>query len=167
MQNPEQLQKLIAACGVAGVALAVLVLLAIGIAVCWFLSSCLTRVPAQFRRQRPELTWLLLIPCFNIVWNFFVYPKIAESFKAYFDSVGRTDVGDCGRALAMVFCILTAVGVPLGLIPLLGAILGCFLGLANLVIWILFLVKAAGLKGQIPLDAGIAPPAPEPPASQS
>jgi hypothetical protein len=134
----------------------VIACLAISVAICWFLMSCFQRVPPQFRKQQPELTWLLLIPCFNWIWNFFVFPKLSDSFKAYFDSIGRTDVGDCARTLAMVNCILPIVQLVLsvfGMSPTLAAGIGtlnCFLTLANLIVLILFLVKANDLKNQIP-----------------
>lgn len=159
MQNSEQqMRAMVAAVGVIGLVVIVIIAVAIAILICWYLSSCLKRVPPQFRRQEPGLVWLLLIPCFPIIWNFFVYPKIAESYQAYFDSVGRTDVGDCGRSLAMWYCILTVIGLPAGfvlsLIPILGPLASCVMSLATLVLWIMFLVKAGSLKGQIPLDAG-------------
>lgn len=121
-------------------------------AICWFLSSCLQKVPVEHQKQKPALVWLLMIPCFNIVWNFFVFPKVAESFKAYFDSIGRTDVGDCGLSMAKLLCILAAVLVPatiLVAIPIVGALIVCALEIAVLVIFIITLVKFNGLKGQI------------------
>ena len=87
------------------------------------------------------MVWLLMIPLVNIVWNFFVYPKISESFQSYFNAQGRTDVGDCGKSLSMTFCILACTSV----IPYLGACTG----LAALVIWIIVLVKFSGLKSQL------------------
>jgi hypothetical protein len=122
--------------------------------VCWFLAGCLKAIPEEHRKQQPNMVWLLLIPLFNIVWMFFVYPKIAESFKSYFDSIGRTDVGDCGRGLALTYCILVCCGI----IPYVGACTG----LAALVIWIIVLVKFSTLKGQIqnpPTGFTSAPPA--------
>lgn len=94
------------------------------------------------------MVFLLLIPCFNIVWNFFVYPKLADSFASYFRAQGRTDVGDCGRGIGMAYCICAVCGV----VPYLGLLAG----LAALILWIIFLVKAADLKGQIP-EAGAQP----------
>jgi hypothetical protein len=165
IQNPEQLRGLLAAVGIAGLAFLALVAVAVAIAICWFLHSCLARIPPQYRKQEPVMAWLLLIPCFNLAWNFFVYPKVAESFKAYFDSVGRTDVGDCGRTLAVTFCILAVVGLPLGMVPF-GGLVSCPLCIANFVIWILFMIKAVTLKGQIPLDAGtVVPNAPGAPGA--
>jgi hypothetical protein len=152
--NQEQIKALMAAVGVVGVLFVAVIAIAIGCLICWYLSSCLKRVPPQFRRQEPAMAWLLLIPCFNLVWNFFVYPKIGESYQAYFDSIGRTDLGDCGRSLGLSYCILSVAGLPLGMIPVIGGVVSCFLGLATLVVWILFLVKAGNLKSQIPLDAG-------------
>lgn len=135
--------------------LAILASLAVGVAICWFLMTCFQRVPPAYRKQEPGLVWLLLIPCFNIVWNFFVLPRLADSYKAYFDSVARTDVGDCGRSLALGCCILPIVNIViswLGWVPVIGrlfGVLGCLVGLANLILLIAFLVKAASLKAQI------------------
>ena len=39
---------------------------------------------------------LLLVPIFNVVRKVFVYLRLAESFSSYFESIGKTDVGDCG-----------------------------------------------------------------------
>lgn len=143
-----------------GVALVVaFISLAIGVAICWFLMTCFQRIPPAYRKQQPGLVWLLLIPCFNIVWNFFVFPRLADSYKAYFDSVGRSDVGDCGRSLALWCCILPIVHIVLswiGAVPALARVMGvvgCVVGLANLIVLITFLVKAGSLKGQIPVQA--------------
>src|SRR4051794_2730546 len=78
-----------------------LVWAAIQAAICWFLSSCLKILPPEHRRQKPGMVWLLFIPVFNLVWNFFVFPAIADSYRSYFHSIGRTDVGGCGRGLAL------------------------------------------------------------------
>src|SRR3954464_1146947 len=65
----------------------------------------LNRIPPQFRKQEPGMAFLLLIPLFSIVWNFFVHPKVAESLKAYFDAQGPHTHGDCGGSLALWMCI--------------------------------------------------------------
>jgi len=127
-----------------------LVMLGISIAVCFFLSSCFRRIPPPHRQQEPGLVFLLLIPCFNIVWNFFVYPKLADSFASYFRAQGRTDVGDCGRGIGMAYCVCAVCGV----IPYLGLLAS----LAALILLIIFLVKAADLKGQIALVEAQAQP---------
>jgi hypothetical protein len=119
----------------------------------------LNRIPPQFRRQEPGLAFLLLIPLFASVWNFFVHPKIAESLKAYFDAQGSHAHGDCGRSLALAFCICS-VG---SFVPLLGLAAGP----AALVLLILFYVKTFELsalipKGLSPLNATTAATKPHP-----
>jgi hypothetical protein len=118
---------------------------AVNIVVVFLLYSDFERVPSNFRKLEPGLVWLLLIPCFNLVWNFFVIPRLSESFKAYFDSIGDTSVGNCGRDLGFGYAIVTAASV----IPL----VGCLTGIVSLVLLILFLVKANELKNRIPRTA--------------
>ncbi|MGC9260218.1 MAG: hypothetical protein ACP5I8_09130 [Phycisphaerae bacterium] len=109
--------------------------LGIAVAICWVLYSCLKRIPEPFRLQQPGLAFLLLIPLFNLVWNFFVYPPLAKSYKAYFDSNGDTSVGDCGYGIGLAYCIAS----PVVLVPCFGGIaftvalvlLILFLGLGN------------------------------------
>lgn len=118
-----------------------LLLIAIHVAILYYVYTCVQRIPPQFRQIEPGMVFLLIIPFFNIVWNFFVYPKIADSFKAYFNSVGRADVGDCGKTLALVYCILVCFCI----IPY----LNLCIGIAVLVIFIILLVKFGTYKGQI------------------
>jgi len=102
----------------------------------------LNRIPMQFRRQSPGLAFLLLIPFFSLVWNFFVHPKVAESLKAYYDSRGAHPHGDCGGGLALWMCICgVAVFIPF---------LGFVAGIAGLVLLIMFYVKAFELSSRIP-----------------
>ncbi len=125
-----------------------LVGLGISALIAWFLSTCLKRVPPEFRKQEPGMVWLLLIPCFNLVWNFFVHPKLAQSYQAYFASIGRTDVGDCGYGIALAYSIATVCC----LVP----ILNYLAGLATLVLLIVWLIKASELKNAIPVDPSAA-----------
>lgn len=128
--------------GVVGL-IVLVVFFVIYILICLLLSKCFERIPPEFRKQEPNMVWLLLIPCFPLVWNFFVYPRLAESYQAYFASQGVTDVGDCGRGIAMGYCICAACS----LIPYIGALPG----MASLVLLIIFLVKANELKNRIPM----------------
>lgn len=118
------------------------VALCVHIVVCFFLYKFYKRVPQQFRKMEPGMVWLLLIPCFNLVWNFFVYIRLSESLKGYFDSAGNQTVGDCGKGLGLAFSICEAATI----IPCLGMLTG----VASLVLVILYLVKANELSGQIP-----------------
>ena len=115
----------------------------LNIVVIFLLYQDFERIPRGFRKLEPGLVWLLLVPCFHLVWNFFVFPRLSDSFKAYFNSVGDTSVGNCGHDLGFGYAICTAVS----LIPF----VGCLTGIAALVLLILFLVKANELKNRIPL----------------
>jgi hypothetical protein len=131
---------------------------AILIWMCSFLSSCLVRIPEQFRKQKPGLVWLLLIPFFPVVWNFFVFPKIAESFSLYFAAQKKNDVGDCGYRLAIDFCICCACicFTPLfWIIPLVGWAIGLAITFAPPVLLILVLVKFSSLKARISAQASL------------
>ena len=124
---------------------AMLVGLAIAILLLSLVFICFTRIPARHRQMEPWQVWLLLIPLFNIVWNFFVYPRLAKSFQSYFAEQGRTDVGDCGEQIGLWYAICTALCI----IPCVNYIAGP----AALILWIIFLVKAMSLRGQIPVGA--------------
>ncbi len=119
--------------------------LCIEIVICFFLFKIYKRVPAQFRKMEPGLVWLLLIPCFNLVWNFFTFIRLSRSLKEYFNSIGNSAAGDCGEGLGLAYSICAAAQI----VPCL-----------NLVVWvpaivlvILYLVKANQLSEQIPQTA--------------
>jgi hypothetical protein len=112
--------------------------LAIFALVAWFISENYKAIPAQFRKMEPGKVWLMLIPFFNLYWIFPVFLGLADSFKATFDSRGVLDVGDCGRQLALWYCICAAVSI----VPCVQYISAP----ASLVLLILFLIKASELK---------------------
>lgn len=130
----------LAALGV-GIAVGLAIMLAINAVICWLISNALKQIPEAHRKMEPGQVWLLMIPCFSIVWNFFVFQRVPDSFKSYFDSVGRTDVGDCGKSLGLWFSICVAVSM----VPLLGYVAG----IASLILLILCLVKFNELKNKI------------------
>jgi hypothetical protein len=119
-----------------------LITLLIHVFVCWLLYDAFGRIPARFREMDPGLVWLLLVPCFSLVWSFFVYPKIARSFKAYFNSIGDPTVGDCGEQLGLFAAIAGACT----LVPCVNYIATP----AMIVLVIVFLIKAHELKRRIP-----------------
>ena len=51
--------------------------------ICWLLFDAFVRIPERYRLQEPNMVWLLMVPLFNLYWNFKVYPALAESFQAY------------------------------------------------------------------------------------
>ena len=141
----------------AGILVAMLVGILIGVAiaavVAYLLYRCFQRIPAQHRQMEPWQAWLLVIPIFNVVWMFFVFPKLAKSYQSYFGQQGRTDVGDCGEKIGFACAVCYAVSLVGGFVPCLGMIVGPIAALAGLVLLIVFLVKALTLKRQIPEGA--------------
>ncbi len=137
---------------------AVLLLLAVAAAafaipflICWLLSSDLAAVPLEDRqRLAPGQVCLLVIPLFNLVWNFFVFPRIADSFRNHFERTGQPLPGDYGRGLGIAFSVL----LPCVIIPCLGPLCG----LAALVLLILLLVKFGGYKAMALSGGGAAFP---------
>jgi len=121
--------------------------LAIQAFVCWLLSGWLKRVPAEHRKQEPGMVWLLMIPLFPLIWNFWVYPKIAESFDSYFAS--KSEAAESAGGMARLYCILAACSLPVGFIPILGGLFG----IGVLVLWIILLVKLHGLSKKLPEPA--------------
>jgi hypothetical protein len=119
--------------------------LAITIFVAVLISGCYARIPQQYREMEPGMVYLILIPCLNFVWVFFVTLRLSQSFQKYFAAHGRVDVGDCGYQLGLWYSICTVAS----LIPCVGSVTG----LAGLVLLILYLVKVMGLKSQIPVGA--------------
>jgi len=138
---------------VAAIMVSVLIGVAIGLAinavVCYLISTCFKRLPAQYRVMEPPMVWLLMIPCFNLIWIFFVFLRLADSYQAYFQSVGDTEVGDCGKNLFLAYCIVTCCAIlPIPCVQPL-------VGLASLVLLILSLIKATNLKNRIPENASV------------
>jgi len=134
MQN----EDLLAGVGVLVIVCVAAVALAIAAVICWLLYDALNRVPPEHRKMEPGLAWLLMIPCFNLIWNFFVYLRLPRSLKSYFDSTGRTDVGDCGEQIGLWYAICSVAS----LVPY----LNCLTSIASLVLLIMFLVKVNELK---------------------
>ncbi len=57
--------------------------LAISAVVCYFVQKLYDAVPAANRELSPtNKVWLLMIPCFNLYWNFQVFPGLGRSIRA-------------------------------------------------------------------------------------
>ena len=96
-----------------------------------------------------------MIPCFNLVWNFFVFPRISRSYESYFRSMGRTDI-DGASQLGWLYCVCAAAAV----VPL-----NQLAGLAGLVFLIVYLVKIDGLGKQVVSQDAL--PSSHPPSTES
>lgn len=121
--------------------------------VCTLLFLGYNPLPEKYKQMPAWQVFLLLIPLFNLFWNFRVFTAIPDSYRAYFESQGRTDQGDCGRSIGM----FVAVSVILSMIPCLNYIASW----AALVLIIVFLVKLFNMKSLInsPPPTVVTPPA--------
>ena len=95
-------------------------------------------------RQMPAVNvWLMFIPFFSIVYAFIMYSKISESIKREFEHRNAPQPGDYLKTLGITMAILGVVGV----IPV-DALKGV-VGLASLVLFIVYWVKSAQMKNKL------------------
>lgn len=99
------------------------------------LKRALEKCSPASRTMDPGMAWLLLIPLFNLVWQFIVVGHMARSLGNEFRSRGIPAEPEPGKSLGMAMCILGACGM----IP----ILGVLASLAGFVCWILYWVRIA------------------------
>ena len=135
-------------CGIA-VVFILGVTLAIGALIGWLIKNAMQALPPEFRRYSPNKGFLVMIPFFNLYWNFVAFPELSDSYAAYFHSIGRTDVGDAGRQVGWWYALCSV----LGLVPCVGSLAGP----ASLVLLIIHLVKIYDLKKQIAPSAATQP----------
>ncbi len=107
-------------------------MLAINVFVCWLLYRANEALPVQHRKTESWQAFLLLIPLFNLVWNFILFARISGGMQSYFQSKNDTSVGDCGANLGL-WCAVCCI----------------FCGPVWLVLLILYLVKVSNLRSLV------------------
>ena len=75
------------------------------------LQNTLKAIAPQNRQMPPENVWLLLIPVFNIVWNFIVVARIADSIKAELAMRGTPTDERPTYGIGLACCILSLCGI--------------------------------------------------------
>jgi hypothetical protein len=105
------------------------------------LQKALNRCAPENRAMQPGMVWLLLIPLFNLVWQFLVVINVAKSLGAEFQKRGMAEEPEPGKTLGLVMCILVCCGI----IPYLGVL--CSIG--ALICWIMYWVKIAGYSSKL------------------
>jgi ABC-type proline/glycine betaine transport system permease subunit len=90
------------------------------------------RTTEQYHSTVPALAWLLLIPVFSLIWQFYILEKITQGIKGKFNANGR-ECGDAAYGIGLAWCILGCVNfIPylnfLTLLPYIG-------------VWIIYWVK--------------------------
>ncbi len=69
--------------------------------------KALKQIPSKYRKISPWLAWLILIPGINLIliWIISVF-QLPASFKNYFNTKGKTELGDCGRNLGLAWALV-------------------------------------------------------------
>jgi len=89
--------------------------------------NALCRVSPRNRLMEPGMVWLMLIPCFNIIWQFFIATRVPGSLRNEFRDRNRDDGSDYGNGIGLARGILDIVGVAIvndfiGVFPEIGGI---------------------------------------------
>ena len=106
------------------------------------LQNTLKEVSPENRKMNPGQVWLLLIPLFNIVWQFVIVNRIADSLKNEF--IKRNiliDEDRPGYSIGLAYCILGCCSC----IP----VLSILTSIAGLVCWIIYWVKISDYKRKL------------------
>src|SRR5579864_2409515 len=71
----------------------------------FLLHKVIDPIPSEQRKVKSGLIGLLLIPYFDTIWNFYVFPSVSKSFRYYFANKGINDSEDCGESLGLAYAI--------------------------------------------------------------
>jgi predicted membrane channel-forming protein YqfA (hemolysin III family) len=99
------------------------------------LQKAINKCAPENQAMQPAMAWLMLVPCFNLIWHFFVVLNMAKTLGAEFQKRGQAEDPEPGKKLGLIMCILACCGF----IPLLGGLCG----LGYLICWILYWLKIA------------------------
>lgn len=76
------------------------------------LMNSMSAIPEKHRRMAPGLVWLNIIPCFSLVWSWFLAIWISDSLRAAFKEASIEGVPD-GRVKGVVYAISLPVFIVL------------------------------------------------------
>lgn len=106
------------------------------------LQKTLGVISPESRMMQPAQVWLLLIPLFNIVWQFIVVNRVADSIKNECIRLNiPTQEARPTYSIGISMCVLYICGI----VPLVGS----FASIAGIVCWILYWVKVNNYKNII------------------
>ena len=127
-----------------------LCVLAIGIAYIAFLSNVLKKCAPSNRTMQPGMVWLLLIPLFNLVWNFLVVNALADSLGSEFRlrNIPTSD-GKPGKSIGLAMAVCAACAI----IPIVNVIAI----LPHLILWIVYWVKITDYSRKLDLQPAFEP----------
>lgn len=152
-----------------------MVVIALLVLALWRIFDAANAAAPEHRTMEPGMIWLLLIPIFQVYWNFRALPEVSKSLAATMRDKGLNP-DDCGQGIGVVWSLLVVVlyilhifdwtisgalfvvgaeGVaefaliPLGLLMIVGFLAIC-------VCIVMYVVKVQAAKAQI-LAAGSTP----------
>lgn len=105
------------------------------------LQRTLEAIDIESRKMAPGQVWLLFIPIFNIIWQFIMIGRIADSIR---DECSRLQIPVSENrptfTLGLIMTLLYIVSIPLNNFSL-SPMLGGLCSIAALVCWIVYWVK--------------------------
>jgi hypothetical protein len=110
----------------------IIVYLSIKAVICYLLYRCASAIPESYRTVSAGQAFLLMIPCFELIWKFIYTKELSQNYRSLFNTFGQ-ESDDCGESLGLWWSILSVSS----LIPYVGSIAA----LASLVLMIMYLVK--------------------------
>lgn len=136
------------------IVLAILLTLFAGAISCKFfflliVSRALGRCRAENRTMSPGQVWLMFIPLFGFVWQFFIARRVPQSLRNEFQYRGLESRSDFGQGVGMAACLFGLLFWPSLLIP--------FASLAIALAWfvcgVIFWVKIDGYSQKLLRDS--------------
>jgi hypothetical protein len=109
------------------------------------LQNTLKAISPQNRKMEPGMVWLLLIPLFNIVWQFIVVNRLSVSIESEYTSRGLTCKSRPTYNIGLAFSILSCINLVLYRSTALGSIVS----LAVVVCWIIYWVQVNDYKKEL------------------
>jgi hypothetical protein len=96
------------------------------------LQKALNRCAPASRAMSPGMVWLMLIPIFNLVWQFFIVLNMSKSLAAEFQRRGIPEEPEPGQTIGLIMCVSSLLCGPV-----------------YLIFWIIYWVKIAGFSSKL------------------
>jgi hypothetical protein len=120
------------------------------------LMRALQKCSPQSRTMQPGMVWLLLIPLFNLVWQFFVVMGLSNSLGNEFRARGMMNAPrEPGKQVGLAMSVCSVCG----LVPFVRVLAGP----VGLVLWIMYWVKIAEFSRMLDMPQGVGVQAGVPP----
>lgn len=108
---------------------------------CLTLKNTIEAADAHNRTIEPGKVWLMLIPLFNFIYPFILFPKISSTIKNQLEENNEAEAGDYALMLGRAYPALYLIQM---VIP--NEAISGLLSLAGLVFFIIFWVKMGSYK---------------------